>query len=48
MLKPSGWLVMEISGTIVERVRGLLSDWTKIEVTKDLQGIPRVAAARKC
>ena len=49
MLKPSGWLVMEISGTIVERVRGLLSDWTNIEITKDLQGIPRVAAAaRKC
>jgi len=48
MLKPSGWLVMEISGKIVERVRGLLSDWTNIEITKDLQGIPRVAAARKC
>ena len=48
MLRPSGWLVMEISGTIAERVRGLLSDWTNIEITKDLQGIPRVAAARKC
>jgi release factor glutamine methyltransferase len=48
MLKPSGWLVTEISGTIVERVRGLLSDWTNIEITKDLQGIPRVAAVRKC
>ena len=47
VLMPSGCLVMEISGTIVERVRGLLSDWTNIEITKDLQGIPRVAAAER-
>jgi release factor glutamine methyltransferase len=45
-LKPSGWLVMEISGTIAERVRELLADWDDVEITKDLQGIPRVASAR--
>jgi release factor glutamine methyltransferase len=45
VLKPGGWLVMEISGTIAERVQELLSDWTDVQITNDLQGIPRVAAA---
>jgi release factor glutamine methyltransferase len=45
-LKPGGWLVMEISGTISERVRELLASWTDVLVTKDLQGIPRVVSAR--
>ena len=47
VLKPGGWLVMEISGTIVEGVRRLLAGWNQVQVTNDLQGIPRVAAARK-
>jgi release factor glutamine methyltransferase len=46
-LKPGGYLVMEISGTIAEGVRVLLQDWTDITLTNDLQGIPRVARARK-
>lgn len=46
-LKPGGWLVMEISGTIVGRVLELLGDWENVETTNDLQGIPRVVAARK-
>ena len=46
VLKPSGWLVMEISGTIAERVVALLSDWNEAQVTNDLQGIPRVVCAR--
>jgi release factor glutamine methyltransferase len=56
-LKPGGWLVMEISGTIAERVRRLLEDfdsseinhpqWRDIEITPDLQGIPRIVRARK-
>jgi release factor glutamine methyltransferase len=46
-LKPGGWLVMEISGTIAERVRGLLSEWENVEIAKDLQGIPRVVSAQK-
>ncbi len=45
-LKAGGWLVMEISGTIAERVFGLLAGWNEVNVTKDLQGIPRVASAR--
>jgi release factor glutamine methyltransferase len=47
MLKPGGWLVMEISGTIARRVRELLAGWKEVELTKDLQGIQRVASARK-
>jgi release factor glutamine methyltransferase len=45
-LKPGGWLVMEISGTIAEQVVGLLSDWDEVQVTNDLQGIARVVSAR--
>ena len=46
-LKPGGWLVMEISGTIADRVRGLLSGWNEVQITNDLQGIPRVVSAQK-
>lgn len=46
-LRPGGWLVLEISGTIVEDVRRLLDDWTDVEVIADLQSIPRVICARK-
>jgi release factor glutamine methyltransferase len=45
-LNPGGWLVMEVSGAIADDVRGLLSGWNDVQVTKDLQGIPRVASAR--
>jgi len=46
-LRPGGWLVMEISGTIVEGVRDLISGWDQVEVISDLQSIPRVVKARK-
>jgi release factor glutamine methyltransferase len=46
-LKPGGWLVMEISGTIAKRVVGLLSGWENVEFTNDLQGIPRVVSAKR-
>jgi release factor glutamine methyltransferase len=48
-LRPGGWLVFEISGTIADRVRGLLSDrdWDEVAIRNDLQGIARVAIARK-
>lgn len=46
-LVPGGWLVFEISGTIAEGVGRLLSDWAEVSMKKDLQGIDRVAAARK-
>jgi release factor glutamine methyltransferase len=46
-LNPGGWLVMEISGTIAERVRLLLRSWDNVEVILDLQSIPRVIRAQK-
>lgn len=47
VLRPSGWLVMEISGTIAEEVRELLRDWSDVRLRPDLQSIPRVVQARK-
>jgi release factor glutamine methyltransferase len=47
MLKPGGWLIIEISGTIADRVKHLLSTWEQVHMTNDLQDIPRVAAAQK-
>jgi release factor glutamine methyltransferase len=47
VLKPEGWLIIEISGTIVEGVRRLLEPWHGTKIINDLQGIPRVAAAQK-
>jgi release factor glutamine methyltransferase len=47
VLKPGGWLIMEVSGTIVEGVEKLLSGWDEVTITKDLQGIPRIVSARK-
>jgi len=46
-LRPGGWLVMEISGTISEKVRHLLQDWNDVRIRPDLQSIPRVAQAQK-
>jgi release factor glutamine methyltransferase len=46
-LKPGGYLIMEISGSIAEGVRTLLHDWQEVTITNDLQGIPRIALARK-
>ena len=47
VLRPGGWLIMEISGTIATRVQELLAGWTSVQITNDLQGIPRVAAAQR-
>jgi release factor glutamine methyltransferase len=47
VLRPGGWLVFEISGTIADGVRGLLASWDEVAIRNDLQGIARVAMARK-
>ena len=47
MLRPGGWLVIEISGTIVDLVRPMFAEWVDMEVINDLQSIPRVVRARK-
>ena len=46
VLKPGGWLVMEISGTIAERVVAFLSGWNDVQIAKDLQRIARVVSAQ--
>jgi len=46
-LGPGGWLVMEISGAIAEETKHLLRAWVEVAITPDLQGISRVARARK-
>jgi len=46
-LRPGGWLVLEISGTIADRVRSLLAGWDDFQFVPDLQSIPRVVRARK-
>ena len=46
-LKSEGWLVMEISGTIAEGVKRLLTAWRHLQIINDLQGIPRVVSAQR-
>jgi release factor glutamine methyltransferase len=47
VLKPDGWLIMEISGTIAAGVERLLSGWNGVQITKDLQGIARVVSGQR-
>ncbi len=46
-LKPGGWLVVEIGYSLAAAVHELVKDWVEVRVTPDLQGIPRVVAARR-
>jgi release factor glutamine methyltransferase len=48
-LKPGGWLALEIGYSMRDAVVDLLSRtmWEDVRVVPDLQGIPRVVAARK-
>ena len=46
ILKPDGWVIMEISGTISDKVKTLLSGWRDLQLHHDLQRIPRVIAVR--
>src|SRR5208283_5019743 len=46
VLRPGGWLVMELGFGCEASVRKMLEGWREIEVTPDLAGIPRVIAAR--
>jgi release factor glutamine methyltransferase len=46
-LNPGGWFVCEIGFSTEAKVKELLDGWADIQATSDLQGIPRVIAARK-
>lgn len=47
VLKQGGWLLMEIGYTQEAKVHELLKKWSDVHSIPDLQGIPRVIAARK-
>lgn len=46
VLRPGGWLVMELGFASRDRVLGMLTGWQDVRVEPDLAGIPRVIAAR--
>ncbi len=47
VLRPGGWLVMELGFGSLERVREFLRGWRDLRIVPDLAGIPRVIAARR-
>lgn len=47
VLKPGGWLIMELGFTSLGHVQALLAGWGSLRVVPDLSGIPRVIAARQ-
>jgi len=47
LLKPGGWLAMEIGYSQKTAVRTVLGSWAEVRAVPDLQGIPRVILARK-
>ncbi len=48
VLRPGGWLLLELGYNSEERVRAMLDGrWTNVQSGPDLAGIPRVLAARK-
>jgi release factor glutamine methyltransferase len=46
VLRPGGWLVLELGFGSRDHVAGLLSGWRDLRIEPDLAGIPRVIAAR--
>jgi release factor glutamine methyltransferase len=46
-LKLGGWLVVEVGFSLANAVQELLRAYAEVRITPDLQGIPRVVAARK-
>jgi release factor glutamine methyltransferase len=47
VLRPEGWLVMELGYDRESAVRQLLSEWRDVRVDPDLAGISRVISARR-
>jgi release factor glutamine methyltransferase len=46
VLKPQGWLMLEIGYGQSTALSRLLSDWNEVSFLNDLQGIPRVVQAK--
>jgi release factor glutamine methyltransferase len=47
VLRPGGWLIMEVGFGSLDIVASLLYGWDEIRVDPDLAGIPRVISARR-
>jgi release factor glutamine methyltransferase len=48
VLRPGGWLIVELGFGAHERVRAMLDDgWQDVAIRPDLAGIPRVLAGRR-
>ena len=47
VLRPGGWLILELGFGSLAHVSALLSGWRDVRVEPDLAGIPRVIAARR-
>ena len=47
VLKPGGWLAMEMGFSQEAAVRAVVREWREVRTVPDLQGIPRVVVARK-
>ena len=47
VLRPGGWLILELGFGSLDHVRNLFTHWENVTVEPDLAGIPRVLAAQK-
>ncbi|HTS67013.1 MAG TPA: peptide chain release factor N(5)-glutamine methyltransferase [Candidatus Acidoferrales bacterium] len=47
VMRPGGWLVMELGFGSLEHVKELVAGWREVRVEPDLAGIPRVIAASR-
>jgi release factor glutamine methyltransferase len=47
VLKPGGWLVMEMGAGQSQHMQAILAEWDEVSTMADLQGISRVVCARK-
>ena len=47
VLRPAGWLIMELGFGSLAHVSASLAGWNEVHVEPDLAGIPRVIAARR-
>jgi methylase of polypeptide subunit release factors len=45
VLRPGGWLIMELGFGSLDHVQALVAGWRDVKVAPDLAGIPRVIAA---
>jgi release factor glutamine methyltransferase len=47
LLKPGGWLMMEMGWNQGEALSAMLASWTDVRIQNDLAGLPRLVIARK-